>query len=1138
MNYLSSSVSQMETHYDVIIIGSGYGGAVAASRLARAGKKVCVLERGKEFQSGDFPDSMLSALSEIQIEYPQGSKKSRSGSRTGLYDFRCNDDLNVFVGCGLGGTSLINANVAMRADRRVFDKPAWPSKFREDVDDLLEQCYEHAENMLQPAHYPEQYPVLAKYKALKLSDQAVEADCKKLPINVTFNSGVNHVGIQQNACVLCGDCITGCNFGAKNSLIMNYLPDAYLHGARLFTQVAVRHLQKKNSVWQVHYQVIRSGKESFDSPAAFLSADIVWLAAGTLGSSEILMRSKQNGLALSDAVGKGFSGNGDFLGFAYNCDRVIGAVGKGKNVLHTAAPVGPCITGGIDLREQAQLEQGIIIQDGAIPSALALLAPHLLASAAKRNRHKTRLGLLKRIKGKSREWISVVRGAYCGAVNHTQTFLVMSHDNAAGEMHLEKGRLEIRWNGVREQANYQLIDKTLKKLTAPLGGHYLSSPKDSDRVEDRYVTVHPLGGCVMADNAASGVVDYRCRVFSGNSGTEVHQGLYVCDGSVVPTSVGVNPLLTITALSERAVYLLARDKHWQFDYANNKTGQRIGRVKNIGIEFDEVMRGFLSAGGDLDYQHAYDNGLENNTTACLNATVVVDDYAAFIVDRNRTAWITGHLHCQLLSEKPLLVEKGEFNLFVGDPEQPRLKQMLYRLLLRDHSGNPFFFTGSKQIRDDPGFDSWDDTTRLCVTVYRGDSDQGEIIAGGLLLLQMKDFLKQLRNMRVTGASGLLERFTVLARFGQFFTGQLFDVYGGIFARKTYYQPDAQPRQLRALRIDVPQVIGFETDDGTALKLTRYCGGGRGPVLLIHGLGVSSRIFSLDTVNTNLVEYLNENGYDVWALDLRSSIDLPASNSQFSVDLLAQQDIPAAINKVRELTRTSSIQIVAHCLGANALLMAALNGAEGIRSVVCSQAALDFYTPPITKIKAGLYLPAFMKMTGIKSLNAYVDGHADWKSRLFDMALKFYPVEAEERCQSATCHRVTFMYGHLFEHDQINTATHEILHELFGVANLTAFDQLARMVRKKHLVDEKGRNRYLPQIKRLRFPISLIHGKENRCYLPKSTEKSLYRLIHANGNEYYDHVIIPGYGHIDCIIGANAVSDVYPAILRHLNKTAD
>src|SRR5271166_4074090 len=119
MNRLSSPVENLKEHYTVVVVGSGYGGGIAASRLARAGQQVCVLERGREFQPGEYPDTLPEVLSQAQIDTPLG----HTGSSTGLYDFRANDDINVFMGCGLGGTSLVNANVSLSADPRVFQDP-------------------------------------------------------------------------------------------------------------------------------------------------------------------------------------------------------------------------------------------------------------------------------------------------------------------------------------------------------------------------------------------------------------------------------------------------------------------------------------------------------------------------------------------------------------------------------------------------------------------------------------------------------------------------------------------------------------------------------------------------------------------------------------------------------------------------------------------------------------------------------------------------------------------------------------------------------------------------------------------------------------------------------------------------------
>ena len=229
MARLASPLENIKDHYTVVVIGSGYGGAIAASRLARAGQQVCLLERGKEFQPGEYPKSAGEALAEMQTDAPQ----AHLGPRTGLYDFRFNEDINVVLGCGLGGTSLINANVCLPPDPRVFADPCWPQELRDDLPSLMAEGLRRAEAMLQPTPYPQNFPALHKLRALEKSAHYLQEKFYRPPIKVTFKDGVNHVGVPQQACTACGDCVSGCNYAAKNTLIMNYLPDAKNHGAEI-----------------------------------------------------------------------------------------------------------------------------------------------------------------------------------------------------------------------------------------------------------------------------------------------------------------------------------------------------------------------------------------------------------------------------------------------------------------------------------------------------------------------------------------------------------------------------------------------------------------------------------------------------------------------------------------------------------------------------------------------------------------------------------------------------------------------------------------------------------------------------------------------------------------------------------------
>ena len=142
MQRLSSPLDALKPAYDVVVVGSGYGGGVAASRLSRAGLRVCVIERGREFLTGEFPARLPELRRELQIV----GEKMRSGRRTGLFDFRLGSDIHVLIGCGLGGGSLINAAVGLRPDARVFADAAWPGEVREDG--LLDQGFARARTML------------------------------------------------------------------------------------------------------------------------------------------------------------------------------------------------------------------------------------------------------------------------------------------------------------------------------------------------------------------------------------------------------------------------------------------------------------------------------------------------------------------------------------------------------------------------------------------------------------------------------------------------------------------------------------------------------------------------------------------------------------------------------------------------------------------------------------------------------------------------------------------------------------------------------------------------------------------------------------------------------------------------------
>jgi cholesterol oxidase len=573
MPRLSNSIDDLKSHYEAVIVGSGYGGSIAASRLARAGVKVCVLERGREFQPGEYPNTRKQLSRETQLDLPG----RHIGSSTALIDLRLNDDINVFVGCGLGGTSLVNGGVSLRVEPRVFNDEHWPIEIRDEARSSrgesdedgwefrgLSKFYELAEGMLKPSPYPEHYPKLEKMAALERAAQHMKLPFYRVPINVNFEQlpgGLNHVGVSQAACVNCGDCASGCNYGAKNTLIMNYLPDARNHGAELFTQASVQYLERRGDQWIIHGQRLSSDGERSDSPPFTVSADMVILGAGTMGSNEILLRSREKGLALSDALGSGFSGNGDVVGFSYNTAQNINGIGFGKRNPKGREPVGPFASGIIDAR---RLHDFLVIE-GSLPGALSSVLPFLLATEDELVGVETETGIINSIKRQIRILFSLF-SAYTGATDNTQTYLVVNQDDSAGRMFLQDNRLRISWPSVGQSEFIERSRDILKEATKVLGGTFLTTVKWNKWTAQSLLTGHPTGGCAMADEAGGGVVNHKGQVYKGSIGTDVHEGLYVMDGAVLSRSIGVNPLLTISALAERSCQHLAEDYGLTIDY--------------------------------------------------------------------------------------------------------------------------------------------------------------------------------------------------------------------------------------------------------------------------------------------------------------------------------------------------------------------------------------------------------------------------------------------------------------------------------------------------------------------------------------------------------------------------------------------
>ncbi|MCB1027616.1 MAG: GMC family oxidoreductase, partial [Microthrixaceae bacterium] len=279
----------LRTRYDVIVVGTGPAGSVMAYRLARAGLNVAVLERGRAIEPGAFPESAGDLAKNAQL-WRNGR---RLGPADALFDLRVFDDLMVLTGCGVGGTSLINASVSVMPDDQVMSDRRWPAEIRNDADWPADVARVRA--MVGAEELPQERTP-GKLDALEsmATGDGLGGVAERAPLNVSFCDGPNSTGAEMSACNGCGNCMTGCNVGAKETYDRNYLHGARRWGASVYARCSVRQVSPTAHGWAVTV-----ADTSHPSVRRRVEADQVVLAAGALGSTEILLRSRAEGLDVS-----------------------------------------------------------------------------------------------------------------------------------------------------------------------------------------------------------------------------------------------------------------------------------------------------------------------------------------------------------------------------------------------------------------------------------------------------------------------------------------------------------------------------------------------------------------------------------------------------------------------------------------------------------------------------------------------------------------------------------------------------------------------------------------------------------------------------------------------------------------------
>lgn len=523
--------------FDVLIIGSGYGASITAARVApqlRPGMRLGVLERGKEWIPGTFPDRLPDVTDESRLLL-LGKKKGQVHNPIGLFNVQQFDEITILSGSGLGGSSLINASVAIRTDADVFAQPVWPQALRDRA--VLDPFYDLAEYELGVAREP--WDHTHKMRAQRIAGSCLAAsgayyEPANLMITRSSNCSLpvlNRQRILQRGCIDCGDCLTGCNVGAKNMLSYNYLPIARRAGAEFYTQTQVHRIEKCGDHYRVFFtQHLPLPDGSFEALHGMTTTRVLVLGAGSLGSSEILMRSQSENLKFSAHLGSRWTGNGDALGFIRKTQVPTG-IGGYSAYPTDREPVGPTIQTNLNYPNRS-LAGRVLIQDGAAARAYANALGALMLNPD---------------------------------LSQTQILLGMGHDGAGGRISLDdQGFARVSWPTLLDSPYRKLIRGEFQRVAESLGGEY----RYLKIFGDRMISVHPLGGCGMADDPAYGVVNDAGQVFDGHGGGDldphtgrarVHQGLYVIDGAILPTSIGCNPSLTISALAERCAHMMIAD---------------------------------------------------------------------------------------------------------------------------------------------------------------------------------------------------------------------------------------------------------------------------------------------------------------------------------------------------------------------------------------------------------------------------------------------------------------------------------------------------------------------------------------------------------------------------------------------------
>jgi len=510
--------------FDYIVIGSGFGGSVSALRLSEKGYSVAVLEMGKRWRPQDFPKTNMNLRKYLWLPIARCF---------GIQQITFLKDVYILHGAGVGGGSLVYANTLLKPPSRVFDDPRWPSD--DDWEAKLAPYYDLAQRML--GAVPAKDICRTDELLRDVVDPAIydHDTFQRHTVSVFYGNTPGETvpdpffggeGPDRSACIQCGECMSGCKHDAKNSLDKNYLYLAEKRGARVFPETKAVDIRPiPGGGYEVH--TIRSTALLRRTPRVLRARGVV-VSASVLGTVKLLMQCKDRGSLpnLSGELGNYVRTNAESFG--------IVTQRKGE-----ADPMkGIAITSGVFAPDGTHIEA---VRFGKGQNYLGTMTGPLVPGGGPGPRWLTWLKTLLRHPLRSlkaytwRDWAN--RSVALRGMKPRQSYL---------RLRLKKGPslsglgtdLE---SGEPIEAYLPVVHEATRRLAQRMEGDVQGSVFEA--VFDNATTAHILGGATMGRSPDEGVCDAQGRVFG-------YDNLYVCDGSIVPANLTVNPSLTITALSE------------------------------------------------------------------------------------------------------------------------------------------------------------------------------------------------------------------------------------------------------------------------------------------------------------------------------------------------------------------------------------------------------------------------------------------------------------------------------------------------------------------------------------------------------------------------------------------------------------